>query len=264
MSWCDAGGPCCASEDNLAAAGLTEHQWRQHWESARLFLTADGEKDQAWGNETIRRHPDLGWLEIKLPAPLARLANRPHGRYRLSARSSSPTEAMRSRPKPPRERCAMTSVMTPHRAAGISTRRWKAPHRSLRIAAPVAAAPGCRGRREPRSPRQWPSSRPTATSWHPRHHPAGPGRAAVGHPRRAAARRHQRADQPPPGSTAARAIVIEYLDFAATRDRRTRTGRQPSLARPTRPRVPADGDRHPHRQVPRPAGPDGIECRACR
>jgi IS605 OrfB family transposase len=49
-----------------------------------LFLTADGEKDKAWGNETIRWNPDEGWLELKLPAPLANLANRPHGRYRLS------------------------------------------------------------------------------------------------------------------------------------------------------------------------------------
>ena len=69
---------------NLAAAGLTEERWRREWESARLFLTADGEKDKAWGNETIRWNPDAGWLEIKLPAPLARLANQPHGRYRLS------------------------------------------------------------------------------------------------------------------------------------------------------------------------------------
>ena len=69
---------------NLAAAGLTEQRWRAEWESARLFLTADGEKDKAWGNETIRWNPDEGWLEIKLPAPLAHLANRPHGRYRLS------------------------------------------------------------------------------------------------------------------------------------------------------------------------------------
>jgi IS605 OrfB family transposase len=69
---------------NLAAAGMAEAQWRGQWESARLFLTADGEKDKAWGNETIRWNPDEGWLEIKLPAPLAPLANRPHGRYRLS------------------------------------------------------------------------------------------------------------------------------------------------------------------------------------
>jgi IS605 OrfB family transposase len=70
--------------NNLAAAGLSEDQWRRRWESARLFLTADGEAAKAWGNETIRWHPDEGWLEIKLPAPLARLANQPHGRYRLS------------------------------------------------------------------------------------------------------------------------------------------------------------------------------------
>jgi hypothetical protein len=69
---------------NLVAAGLTEAQWRGQWESARLFLTADGEKDKAWGNETIRWNPGEGWLEIRLPAPLGHLANRPHGRYRLS------------------------------------------------------------------------------------------------------------------------------------------------------------------------------------
>jgi hypothetical protein len=69
---------------NLAAAGLTEAGWRQQWDAARMFLTADGEAGKPWGNETIRWNPDEGWLEIKLPAPLARLANRPHGRYRLS------------------------------------------------------------------------------------------------------------------------------------------------------------------------------------
>jgi hypothetical protein len=69
---------------NLAAAAITADQWREQWDAARLFLTADGEKDKAWGNETIRFHPDEGWLEIKLPRPLGQLANRPHGRYRLT------------------------------------------------------------------------------------------------------------------------------------------------------------------------------------
>jgi len=69
---------------NLAAAGLSEAQWRARWQVARLFLTADGEAGKTWGNETIRFHPGQGWLEIKLPAPMAGLANRPHGRYRLS------------------------------------------------------------------------------------------------------------------------------------------------------------------------------------
>lgn len=70
--------------NNLGDAGLTKQQWRREWESARLFLTADGESGKPWGNETIRINPDEGWLEVKLPAPLAHLANRPHGRYRLT------------------------------------------------------------------------------------------------------------------------------------------------------------------------------------
>jgi hypothetical protein len=73
-----------ARRANLAAAGLDEARWREQWQAARLFLVADGEKDKAFGNETIRWHPDQGWVEVKLPALLAGLANRPHGRYRLS------------------------------------------------------------------------------------------------------------------------------------------------------------------------------------
>jgi hypothetical protein len=69
---------------HLTDARLTEGQWRQCWTAERWFLTADGEADKPFGNETIRVHPEEGWLELKLPAPLAYLANRPHGRYRLS------------------------------------------------------------------------------------------------------------------------------------------------------------------------------------
>jgi hypothetical protein len=84
VSVCRGGRRLGKTRHNLAAAGLTGSQWRERWDAARMFLTADGEADKAWGNETIRWHPDEGWLEIKLPAPLAHLANRPHGRYRLS------------------------------------------------------------------------------------------------------------------------------------------------------------------------------------
>jgi hypothetical protein len=69
---------------HLGVAGLTEQQWRRQWAAERLFLTADGEAEAAWGNQTIRWHPVQGWLEVKLPGPLAHLANRPHGRYRLT------------------------------------------------------------------------------------------------------------------------------------------------------------------------------------
>jgi hypothetical protein len=78
------GRPLLRKRGRLGAAQMTEAEWRGQWESARLFLTTDGEKDKALGNETIRWHPGEGWLEIRLPAPLAHLANRPHGRYRLS------------------------------------------------------------------------------------------------------------------------------------------------------------------------------------
>ncbi len=37
-----------------------------------MFLTADGEKDKAWGNETIRWNPDEGWLEVRLPQAQSR------------------------------------------------------------------------------------------------------------------------------------------------------------------------------------------------
>jgi hypothetical protein len=70
--------------NNLGDAGLTIDQWQAQWQAARWFLTADGERGKAWGNETIRWHPDEGWLEVKLPPVLAHLANRRHGRYRLS------------------------------------------------------------------------------------------------------------------------------------------------------------------------------------
>ena len=37
------------------------------------------------GDLTIRWNPGEGWLEVRLPATLEHLANRPHGRYRLAA-----------------------------------------------------------------------------------------------------------------------------------------------------------------------------------
>ena len=67
----------------LQAAGLTEGQWRGRWEAERWFCQADGESGKRHGNETIRISPD-GEVSIKLPAPLAHLANAPHGRYVLS------------------------------------------------------------------------------------------------------------------------------------------------------------------------------------
>ncbi|MEU6786289.1 IS200/IS605 family accessory protein TnpB-related protein [Nonomuraea angiospora] len=70
---------------HLKAAGLEEHEWRARWQAARWFLQADGEAGKRYGNETIRVRPD-GQVSIRLPTPLAHLANAPHGRYVLATR----------------------------------------------------------------------------------------------------------------------------------------------------------------------------------
>ncbi|MCX4796812.1 IS200/IS605 family accessory protein TnpB-related protein [Streptomyces sp. NBC_01242] len=70
---------------HLTQARLTEEQWRERWEAERWFIAADGESGKRFGNETIRVTPD-GEVSIKLPAPLAHLANAKHGRYTLTTR----------------------------------------------------------------------------------------------------------------------------------------------------------------------------------
>nr|WP_030872886.1 IS200/IS605 family element transposase accessory protein TnpB [Streptomyces sp. NRRL S-37] len=70
---------------HLETAQLTESAWRGRWEAERWFCQADGESGKRYGNETIRISPE-GEASIKLPAPLAYLANAPHGRYVLASR----------------------------------------------------------------------------------------------------------------------------------------------------------------------------------
>ncbi len=69
---------------HLAQAQLSEAQWRERWEAERWFIAADGESGKRFGNETIRVTPD-GEVSIKLPVPLAHLANTRHGRYTLTS-----------------------------------------------------------------------------------------------------------------------------------------------------------------------------------
>ena len=58
------------ARNHLAAAEVTEQQWRQRWGAARMFLTADGESGKPGGNETIRVD-EQGQLRLKVPAALA-------------------------------------------------------------------------------------------------------------------------------------------------------------------------------------------------
>ncbi|MGT2531311.1 hypothetical protein ACU4GG_32855 [Streptomyces nojiriensis] len=69
---------------HLADAGLTETGWRERWDSARMFLTADGESGAPHGNYTSSVDPADGKVTIVLPEPLRHLANAPRGRYRLA------------------------------------------------------------------------------------------------------------------------------------------------------------------------------------
>jgi IS605 OrfB family transposase len=83
MSVCRGGRRLARARHNLGAAGLDEPGWRRRWAAARWFLTADGEAGKRLGNETIRWDPDAHTLEVRLPEPLAHLANAEHGRYRI-------------------------------------------------------------------------------------------------------------------------------------------------------------------------------------
>ena len=173
---------------NLAAAGLTQAQWRDRWDAARLFLTADGERDAPWGNYTIAWNPDEGWLEVNLPAPLAHLANRPHGRYRLSCEvrfgyrgdevaAQAATGAVRY------DICSTRPV-----AAGTWTRRGR-PRRARPCRAGTDGGSRGRGGRERRAPRRRRARPGREPHRDPVHHPARPGRPARDGPRRAGPRR---------------------------------------------------------------------------
>jgi hypothetical protein len=51
VSICRGGRGLARRRHHLHVAGLSETAWRDRWEAARWFLTADGEADKAWGNE---------------------------------------------------------------------------------------------------------------------------------------------------------------------------------------------------------------------
>jgi hypothetical protein len=247
------------TRNNLAATGLAEDQWRRLWESARLFLTADGEAAKACGNETIRWHPEQGWVEIKLPAPLAHLANRPHGRYRLSCPVAFSYRGDEVAAQAASGAIRYDISCDPARGRWYLDASWKrvpAPVPSLgelranpvvavdvnhgHLAAAVIAPDG--------NVLGAPATIPLGLARLPSATRDGRLRAAISALIAAAKAR------------GARAIVIEDLDFAEARaEGRERAGRRPARGR--RPGLPARRLRHPHREVPGPAGPDGRQRR---
>ena len=190
---------------------------------ARLFLTADGEKDKALGTRRSAGTP-RGWLEVKLPAPLAHLANRPHAATGCRARAvllprtrcrpdGDAARPLRHQPRPG------TRQVVPRRVSGRPLlprpRRWTSSGspvmRSTSTPAPrrrVAAADVTSWAPRPPSRCTWPGC------------PPPPGTGGCG--------RHHRSDRHRE-EHGARAIVIEDLDFAEARSQgRERRGNRPS------------------------------------
>ncbi|MGI5195745.1 IS200/IS605 family accessory protein TnpB-related protein [Streptomyces sp. CA-288835] len=116
---------------HLEAAGLSEQQWREHWQAARMFLTADGESGKRFGNETIRI-TDTGQLSLKLPAPLAHRANAPHGRYVLDA-----TVAFKHRGREWRDRITANRAVAYRIHHDVLRGRWYVTASWQRAAVPV-------------------------------------------------------------------------------------------------------------------------------
>jgi len=129
---------------HLDEARLTEQQWRGRWGAARMFLSADGEAGKRFGNETIRVTPD-GQVSVKLPAPLADLANAGHGRYVLGCRVVFPHRGQEWADRITADRAvAYTIDHDPDRDRWYLTASWR------RAAPPVipldaALAAGCIG-----------------------------------------------------------------------------------------------------------------------
>jgi hypothetical protein len=213
---------------NLAGAGLTEAQWRDRWDAGRLFLTADGEKDKAYGNETLRWNPDEGWFEVKLPAPLAHLANRPHGRYRLSCEVAFAYRGDEVAAQAATGAVRYDISYDPVKDRWYADASWKAPARPLPDLgalrrSPVVAVDVNAGHLAVAV--LAPDGNVTGTPFTIPLELAGlPATTRDGHLRAAVSRLIAVARQ-----AGARAVVIEDLDFAGAREEgREKTGNRPS------------------------------------
>ena len=216
---------------NLAAAELTEDQWRDRWDASRLFLTADGERDAPWGNYTIAWNPGEGWLEVNLPAPLAYLANRPHGRYRLSCEVRFGCRSDEAAGQACGGAIRFDLSFDPARNRWHADASWKAPARPVPsidwlTAAPVVAVDVNAGHLA--AAIVAPDGNITGVPFTIPLELAGlPATTRDGRVRAAVSRLIATA-----GQAGARAIVIEDLDFARAREQgRENTGNRPSRGR---------------------------------
>ena len=109
------------TRQNLAAAEMTEQQWRGRWTRPELFLTADGESGKAGGYALKRSGSTLtascGSKSLSpWPTGSVRICTSPHLWCSTTAAMSGATGFVIG------ERCATTSPSTRSVAAGIWTR----------------------------------------------------------------------------------------------------------------------------------------------
>ncbi len=249
VSVCRGGRGLLRQRDHLRDAGLTRDQWREQWDAARMFLTADGEAGKPLGNETIRWHPDQGWLEIRLPAPLSHLANASHGRYRLGCSVKFAYRGDEVAAQAATGAVRYDIAFDPRRGRWYLDASWRLP---------PGPAPGLEDLREypvlavdlnhdhlaawvitpDGNPAGPPVTIPLQLAGLPASQRDGRLRAAVSQLLRTA-REHRCA-----------AVAVEDLSFTDAREQgRERTGGRPSRGE-TRTRLPAHAGRHPDREVP--------------
>jgi hypothetical protein len=98
---CRGGRRLARTRHHREEAGLTQAGWREHWEAARLFITADGETDKAWGNEPSDFTPVNTGSRSSSPPPSPIWPTGPTAATSSPARLTSPTAGTRSPPRPP-------------------------------------------------------------------------------------------------------------------------------------------------------------------
>jgi IS605 OrfB family transposase len=141
---CRGGKRLARNRHHLDTAQLTDQEWRARWEAARWFCSADGESGKRFGNETLRV-TDTGQISIRLPAPLADLANAPHGRYVLGCAVAFAHRGQEWADRVAANRAvAYTIHYAPERGRWYLTASWQRPTVTT-VPLSAALAAGCIG-----------------------------------------------------------------------------------------------------------------------
>ena len=127
------------NRSHLDATDMTEPQWHEKWDAARLFLTADGESGLIGGNLTIRVD-EAGRLRVKVPSALVDDFGS-HVEITAPVRFTHRAEEWLARVAARGPPCVTTSATTPSGVVGI----WMRPViRGMRLAVIYVYDEACR------------------------------------------------------------------------------------------------------------------------